>query len=378
MKVLHIITWLGHGGAERQLVNLVMQYPKESAIFSIKAPGEISSQVKAADVPLYSGQGSGLFSFQWLRGLKGALREVQPDVVMGWMYHGNLAASLTRAVGFGGPILWNIRHSVADLSREKKTTRLVIRAGAWLRGSPHRVVYNSSRAAIEHEALGYPVEKRVVLPNGFDLTRFNPNHSTGLQYRAALGIPADALLVGLVGRVHAMKNHLGWLEAFKQVRVRYGNVRCVIAGEGVTEQGGSVAAAVQRLQLDDVVTLLPAISAPERLYPALDLLVMPSLWGEGFPNVVGEAMACGVPALVMDVGDAAHVVGETGFVATGGSPEELAMSALDVLGLGAEALASCGRLARQRMEECYGTEEIGKRYRALLESAISSPYRRSG
>lgn len=369
MKTLHIITWLAHGGAERQLTNLVSMLPEESAIFSIKSPGAIAAEVRASNVPVYSGHAQRSTSPRWVPRLRKVIREVKPDVIMGWMYHGNLAASLAGSLGFKGPILWNVRHSVQELALENRGTRWAIRVGAWSGRTPKLIVYNSTTAAQQHEGLGFAAEKSRVIPNGFKLDRFRPDPSSRLVRRAELGIPEDRPLLGMLGRVHPMKNHLGWLQAFRQVREQYGPVHCVIAGTDVAEPNGPVASAVREAGLKDAVTLLPPTQAPEQFYPALDLLVMPSLWGEGFPNVVGEAMACGVPALVTDVGDSAAVVGDTGFVAADGSPAELTRRTLEVLQLGPEGLASYGQRARKRMQDCYGLESIASRYREILRSA---------
>ena len=158
VRTLHVITGLSQGGAERQLANLVCVYPEESAVFSLKEPGVMAEEVRKAGVPIYTGGVRRSVSPAWIPKLRGAIRELRPDVVMGWMYHGNLAASLTRRLGHRGPIIWNVRHSVHDLGREKLSTRSVIRAGAWCARSPARIIYNSATAAEQHEGFGYPSE----------------------------------------------------------------------------------------------------------------------------------------------------------------------------------------------------------------------------
>jgi glycosyltransferase involved in cell wall biosynthesis len=290
---------------------------------------------------------------------------------MGWMYHGNLAASLTQRLGHRGLVVWNVRHSIHDMRREKASTRLVIRAGVWLARSPARVIYNSVSAAEQHEGFGYPSDKRVVLPNGFDLERFKPDPDAREARRAALGVPLDKFLLGVVGRAHPMKNHLGWLKAFRTLVDEELPVHCVMAGTGVANPEGSVATAVREAGLESNITLLPPTDSPESLYPALDLLVMPSLWGEGFPNVVGEAMGCGVAALVTDVGDAASVVGATGFVSESGAPDVLAREMRSALAQGHEALELLGTAARARMVEFYGPKVMVQRYRSLCVDLIS-------
>ncbi|MDR5894331.1 glycosyltransferase [Halomonas mongoliensis] len=371
IKTLHVINGLGQGGAERQLSNLVSYYPSESAIFSIMTPGIMADEVRCSGVKVYSGESHRAASIGWVSRLRLAIREFQPDVIVGWMYHGNLAASLSRRLGFSGPILWNVRHSLHDLNKEKVSTRWVIRAGSWLSSTPEKIVYNSAAAASQHEAMGFPHEKRIVLPNGFDLERFKPDAEVRKKVREELGIPYDFFLFGVVGRSHPMKNHLGWVEALKKINLSGKKFACVIVGSGVSEPDGALAAAVREAALNDIVTLLPAQTCPEKIYPALDLLVMPSLWGEGFPNVVGEAMACGVPALVTNVGDAAIVVGKTGFVVDSGEPKKLAKSALEIMELDQGLLKSYGCSALERVEHHYGLPAVAQAYGKLIKDAIS-------
>jgi glycosyltransferase involved in cell wall biosynthesis len=369
MRILHVITGLSQGGAERQLANLVSVFPKESAVFSLMAPGVMAEEIRKAGVPVYTGGVRRRTSAVWIPRLCSAFKEVQPDAIMGWMYHGNLAASLSRWFGHRGALLWNVRHSLHDLQMEKLSTRWVIRAGALLGGCPNRVVFNSVTAAEQHELLGYPSHKRVILPNGFDLSRFKPDPDARRAWRDQLKVPEGRFLLGLVGRSHPMKNHLGWLAAYRILVDDGFPVHCVMVGNGIAEPEGPVASSVRRLCLESAVTLLPPTDSPESLYPALDLLVLPSR-GEGFPNVVGEAMASGVPALVTDVGDAATVVGDTGFVASDTTAKGLSRAVLEALQQGSAKLIELGQLAQERMNENYSLESVAHRYRVVFENAL--------
>ena len=330
----------------------------------------MAGEIDAAGVRVHSGHVRGPFSPGWVSALRRAIRAYQPDVVMGWMYHGNLAASLARPLGHRGPIVWNVRHSVHDLVLEKWTTRWVIRAGAWLSRHPARIVYNSTTAAEQHEALGYESGGRVVLPNGFDLQRFKPDGAARARFRADIGIAEDEILIGVIGRAHPMKNHVGWVAAFRQVIDQGYRVRCVMMGTGVDGKDTALDRAIKAACLGKHIVRLPPTLHPERVYPGLDLLAMPSL-GEGFPNVVGEAMACGVPAVVTPVGDAAHVVGGTGFVCDSTDTDDLTNGVAEALSHGREGLAGLGEKARTRMEDRYGVEAVASRYEELLREVVS-------
>ncbi|WP_018144027.1 glycosyltransferase [Thioalkalivibrio sp. AKL6] len=371
MKILHVINGLGQGGAERQLGNLLRAAPDAGAVFALKEPGVMAGTIRAHGIPVYSGGLRSPLSVGWIAALRRTLDAYQPDGVMGWMYHGNLAASLTRRLGHRGPVFWNVRHSVHDLAHEKRGTRWVIRTGAWLSRHPARIVYNSAAAAAQHEALGFASSGRVVLPNGFDLGRFCPEPEAPGGLRAQLGIGAETWLLGMVGRAHPMKNHAGLVAALAQLVQSGVDVHCVMVGTGVSADDNPLALAMREHGMARHVTLLPPTPEPEALYPGLDLLVLPSRWGEGFPNVVGEAMACGVPAVVTDIGDAATVVGETGFVSASPKPPDLADAIRYAVGQGRERLRGLGGKARARMQSHYALDAVSARYQALFQDALA-------
>ena len=141
-------------------------------------------------------------------------RESGPDLIQGWMYHGNLMATIASAASHGRvPVLWNIRQTIYDLGRERRLTAVVIRQGARLSRYPAAIVYNSITSAEQHEAIGYRTDKRVILPNGFDCEMFHPDPEARSSLRKELGLPVDSVLIGLIARYHPMKDHAGFLKA---------------------------------------------------------------------------------------------------------------------------------------------------------------------
>jgi len=377
--ILHVITGLGQGGAERQLGNLV-GYGRGSfrtGVFSIRPPGAMAGPIRNHGAALFTGKASTPLSPSWLLALRETVRAWAPDVVVGWMYHGNLAASFIRVLGYNGPVVWNIRHSVHDLRQEKWGTRNVIRLGARVSGTASRIIYNSATAAGQHERLGYRDQERIVLPNGFDVQRFKPSSSNRMRLRDSIGLRDNDVLLGVVGRSHPMKNHVGWVRAFDKLVGNNDSLHCLMMGAGLDKPGGPVAQAVREAGLSHRFHFHPPTDSPEVIYPAMDLLVLPSSFGEGLSNVVGEAMACGVPAAVTDVGDSPVLVAETGFLIEGAHPEELASGVGSAIRLGQGRLAERGRHARKRVINHYSLEAIGKRYYSVLCEALDA-HRSSG
>jgi glycosyltransferase involved in cell wall biosynthesis len=343
-----------------------------ATVVSLTDEGPIAERIRSAGVRVETiGMRGVLSSGSAALRLRRLLAEIRPRLVQGWMHHGNLAALVG---GYGivppGGILWNIRMTIYDLRLERRATRLAIRAGARLSGRPGRIIYNSELARQQHEAAGYCSSRGVVIPNGFDTTLLRPSAEAGAAVRAELGIAADRLLVGLVGRFHPMKGHADFLSAARHL-LDYGIAAdFVCAGREVTLGNPTLAELVRRHDLDGRVHLLGERQDTPRLFAALDVSCCASTSGEGFPNAVGEAMACGVPCVVTDVGDARLLVGDTGVVVPRGDPRELANGIRGLLNLTQEQREAVGRRGRARIEAEYTLQSIAGRYTALYRSTI--------
>lgn len=363
MRTLHVITGLNQGGAERQLGALVTAGKSDCAVFSLLPPGPMSRPIREAGIPLFSGGAHNSLSPIWIPRLRQVLKRYQPSVVMGWMYHGNLAATLTRLMGHKGPVLWNVRHSLDSIRQERLGTQYTIRAGAPLSGRTTQVVYNSTKAARQHEALGYDPTKTAVIPNGFDTDRFRPSEALRRSLRRALGVGEEDWLLGVVGRDHPMKNHRVWLGALSRITQVRSDVYSMIIGRGIPD---ALDARVSDQGLQHLVFLREATSQPEFVYPAFDLLILPSAWGEGFPNVVGEAMACGVPAVVTPIGDSPMIVEASGFVTADATEESIYESVMFALSRVPPELRQRGMAARNSIMLKYNQSVMANRYESIL------------
>ena len=382
-RVMHVITGLDVGGAEVSLLKLLATLDRsafESAVVTLKGTGTVAEQIMSLEIPVYSAN----IRTQGIRvgNLRQLLRTVsswRPELIQGWMYHGNLAAStLSRLMKGRLPVAWNVRHSIDRLAEEKTRTRWVIRAGALVSRQATRIIYNSHVSAQQHERIGYNRCRTVVIPNGFDPDSFRPSAERRRSLCDELEISKNTIVVGMVARYHPMKDHNNFLEAAKRIQAARSNVVFLMAGRGVSPQNAALKKRIGTSAFGGSVRLLGEVEDVPALMAALDILVSASSCGEGFPNVVGEAMAAGVPCVVTDTGDSAVLVGDHGFVVPPRNETALATAVTTLIDMGSDARMRIGLQARDRIVNNYSLENSAARYTALYNSVLakdSSPVR---
>jgi glycosyltransferase involved in cell wall biosynthesis len=300
------------------------------------------------------------------RRLRRIIGDYRPDLIQGWMYHGNLAATVgARLAGFEGPVLWNVRHSLHDMRHEKPVSRVIIRLNAWLSGRPRAIVFNSLTSIDQHQAIGFAADRCVFVPNGVDCSLNRPQPELRGEVRAELGIAPDVPLIGMIARYHPQKDPVNLLNALAIIKKCLPDIRLIIAGERFDQDARPVLAAIAELGLEGHVQLLGRRSDVPRLLAAIDVVAMPSAWGEGFPNAIGEAAAAGVPSVATDIGDAARVVGDGGRVVPPRDPEALASALTDILSMDPGERRRLGEAARRHVTSHFELDVIARRFAAL-------------
>jgi len=375
--VLHVSSGLGTGGAELMLERLISSSdPRsvESGVLSLGARSEIGDRIAASGVPVWAAHANGWRRFSDIPfSLRSAIADWKPDVIQGWMYHGNVAATLlSRFLGRRIPVVWSIRQSLYDVTKEKPGTRVAIWAGRVLSGTPSCTIYNSREAAESHARLGFSKKRQLVIPNGFDCDRFVPNPSARARIRLGLGIPESDLVIGHVARYHPVKGHELLIEAAAAVAQTISSVTFVLAGADVDGTNEALTAAIRKFGLESRVRLLGLRTDIPDLTASFDIAVVSS-HAESFPNVVAEAMACEVPVVATDVGDCASIIGDTGIVCRMGDASALASAMLSIAALGPRERQALGRKARMRIQTQYGLGQIAKRYWDVYSFTANQP-----
>lgn len=363
LRIAHLITGLGVGGSERMLARLVgsLGSPAQHLVVCLTGRGAVADEIErdgVTVVELGMRAGPSLVAGLW-RAWR-TLRAYRPDVLQTWMYHGDLLGTLLQPFVGRPALVWNLRSADVDLSLYGPGTAAIRRALAVLSGRPDAIVANSIAGIESHRDCGYDARRWEHVPNGVDLARFVPRSASRASLRASLGLEDNAPLVGYVGRNDPAKNLPGLLAAFASARRHRAGARLLILGPGST----SLTSEVARAGLGDAVLLRAACPNPEHVYPALDVFVLASRF-EGFPNVVAEAMACGVPCVTTDAGDCAGIVGETGLVVPRDDDDALATALADALAWTPRERARRGTAARARIAERFALDNIAARYAAL-------------
>jgi glycosyltransferase involved in cell wall biosynthesis len=344
--VLHVISGLGAGGAEAQLVRVsaaLQQGGIPQHVASLAGPGVHGAALAAAGV------GATFFDLRTPAGLLGGLaglvrlaRRLRPRAVQGWMYHGDLAATLAHRVARLGPrvpLYWGLRCSDMDLTRYSAGLRTVVRACVRLSGLPDLVVANARAGLDAHLRLGYRPRAVQVIPNAIDTGRFAPDPGRRAAMRARLGYSDADTVFALVARVDPMKDHAAFLAALRQ----HPRLRGLLVGAG-TEALVLPANATALGRRDDVADILVAA----------DAIVSCSAFGEGFSNALAEGMAAGLPPIATDVGDARVIVGTAGRIVPPRDPAALG-AAMDAFAAEpAAARAAQGAAARARIADAFG------------------------
>lgn len=375
--ILHIITGLERGGAETVLSRMISGLRRyRHVVVSLGTRGPLAASIEQAGGRVEALQlNRPLGAIKATHRLRQLIRETRPDLVQSWLVHANVLSALTRwTLAPTIPLLWNVRQSLDALEKEKWLTRQIISASPLLAHTPAAIVYNSTHAALRHEKIGYPPAKREIIPNGFDTQQFAPCPATRYAVRQEFGIPAKALVIGLVGRFHPVKNHEAFLEAAAQVLDTEPDAHFLLAGEGTEKE--RMLPLIGNSALQERLTGLGARSDIARITCSLDIACNVS-HSEAFPNSIGEAMACGVPCVVTPVGDSPVIVGNTGLITEDTSEVSISSALLRMIGLGPRARADLGSRARQRIERNYSLRSVILRYEELYERLFANPARNS-
>lgn len=367
MKVLHVITGMASGGAETMLLKLLKATSGtiSQEVVSLVSGGELSEDFASLGIPIFSMdmRRAGLPVLA-LGALTSLIRSRGPDIVQTWMYHADLLGGIAARRARIPRVIWGIRNSTLGDGTSLKT-RLTVKACALFSNRiPDQIVSCSHTAARVHKDLGYARDRFVVIPNGFDTERFRPSVKCRQDLRIMMGLPPETRLIGFVARNDPQKDFPTFCAAAAEVLAQTSNTHLLVVGRGYEHVHGETSRAVDSVD-PTRLHFLGHRNDIDRIMPAIDVLALSSAYGEAFPNVLGEAMACGVPCVATDVGDSANIIGDTGIVVTPRSPESLAEGLLSILAMSADAYGDRSYAARDRVLKHYSLAAIADTFISL-------------
>lgn len=377
ITIFHVITGLGMGGAEMMLYKLLScmdQKTFTNEVVSLTEVSVIGRKIQEMGVRVRALRVNGLLSspLAVIR-LAWWMRKARPAIVQTWMYHGNLFGGLAARLAGSVPVIWGIRQSNLDLKSSRRSTIFISKLGARLSPYlPNRIVNCSSVAKDLHVSLGYASRKMTVIPNGFDPAEFRPNQSARTDVRRSLGIPENGVVVGLVGRFHPQKDHKGFIDAAGELSSKLPDVYFLLCGKDINSKNQQLMTWIKEARLDDRCLLLGIRQDMPRLVAAFDIAVSSSSFGEGFSNVIGEAMACGVPCVATDIGDSSFIVGDTGRIVPPKNSQAMAKALEKLIGMDPDKRTMLGNKARSRIEKHFSLSAVTARYENLYLELIHS------
>jgi glycosyltransferase involved in cell wall biosynthesis len=280
-------------------------------------------------------------------------RSLRTQIVHAYLYDASLASRIAGRLAGVPVVLTSTRASLVYLPRlawwiDRITSRWCERIIAVSEGTAAFIVNRE----------GIPADKIKVVPNGVDLQRFRPGDRASA--RAALDLPADAFIIACIGRLHEQKGHRYLLDALASLRREYPFLLCLIAGEGPLRQHLESYAA--HLKLGDACRFLGLVDSIDRLYNAVDAVVLPSLY-EGMPNVVLEAMAMGRPVVATTVEGSVDLVrtGETGLLIPPADASALRVALQQLI----ERPDLCARFGAAALASAVRSHDIDRMIKAL-------------
>jgi len=374
-NIFFLIRSLNVGGTEHQLIELLKGL--DSNHFDITVglfynEGALIEEIKSMPwIHVISLNKTGRwdiieFGFRFIK----LLKALQPDIIYSFLPDANIVGLIAGRLSGVKRIVWGVRASNMDVSRYDWLARISLCLSAFMSRFPDAIIANSVAGKEFHRSIGYYTNRMMVIPNGIDTDRFKPDHLSGLRVREEWGVDDEAITIGLVGRLDPMKDHTTFLRAVKIFDQKECSVRFVCIGDGKEPYKSEIHSLCMTLGLNGSLIWTGARSDMPAVYGALDIVTSTSSYGEGFSNVIGEAMACGVPCVVTDVGDSASIVADTGFVVPIKNPEALANGWMNML----KRLENNDCLYREKIRERivsnYSVELLIKKTSALFLAFI--------
>lgn len=372
MKIMFVTRSISGGGAERQLLTLAGALAGRGVSVGIISfyPPPVGLHVpNGVNLIVADKRGRWNVIGFYLK-LVGILRREKPDIIHPYLPVPNSLVALAAPFCGSARVVFGLRASTLELSHYDWLSALSYSLERLLSRRAALLIANAHSVRTDAIARGYPGNRIVVVHNGIDTDEFDIDLESGAAFRARFGIAPDRFVLGHIGRFDPMKDHTTFLRAFANVAGSIQSAQAIIVGGGSTDFETALRQQAKQFGIADrIVWTGPQVTMRE-VYNSLDVLCISSQFGEGFPNVLGEAMACSIPCITTDVGDAAIVVGGCGEIVPPRDPGRLAIAIRKIAAMPASERHALGTDARQRIIENFSIEHLVNKTRAILTPLV--------
>lgn len=324
IKIIHVITGLGSGGAENMLYKLLKYSDKEKfyhEVISLMDKGVLEEELINEKIKIHV---LNISKKNFLTSLLKAKKICKDfDIVNTWLYHADILGFIISKILLNKQLIWNIRHSNLDKDVNKKMTLNIIKINSLLSKKVDCITYNSHKALETHSSFGYKNKNNIVIPNGFELDKFKYDANKREIIRKELGMDDECKVLITVGRWDIQKDYCTLIKSLNKVKKKFRNFKMIMVGTNLDKNNSELQDLIIKHDLMENMILLGRRNNVNELLSAADCYISSSL-GESFSNSIGEAMACELHCIVTDVGDSKYIVGETGIVVPAKSYLELA------------------------------------------------------
>jgi len=370
-RVLHVITGLAVGGAEMALYRLISSQRDGEfthSVVSLTPAGVVGEWLRDAGIELTTldVRASPISHFFELLSL---MRTSRPDIVQTWLYYADLFGGLAARLGGNRSVIWGIRSSELTAGDSRATIMARHICARLSRRVPHTIVCVAEAARRTHVRVGYDPARMVVVPNGFDLSRLLVTADQKAELRVQCGFGPDDVVVGTLGRFNFSKDQHNFVRAAGLLAQKNKQVRFLMVGRDVDIGNAELMGWIAETGYADRFVLLGERMDVPVCLAVMDIFCLSSR-AEAFPNVVGEAMAVGVPCVVTDVGDAALLVADTGKVVPKEDAVLLSKGLGDVLAMTPDERKQLGKKAQARIQNEFSLNLSQKRFENIYRHVI--------
>ena len=379
MRVLHIISGLGQGGAETALYNLcaIWSRDKSNEHIVISLTDNIFFDFDRLGISCYICPMKRGHNLLWqmlnlprqILNLRRKIKTIQPDIIKAWMYHACFFTYLTASAKL--PQIWGI-HS--EKMRSYNRISFHLSAGLLPRlqkdSRPRKIIFVSNVSMKNHLVQGFAAEKATLIHNGIDTKKFSPSQKMRVNKRMELGIETDNFLIGNFSRFHKMKNHPLLANVFAEILKKHDKARLVLAGTSMDSHNTQLMALFSDPIFQGKTLFLGERQDMIALFNALDCYILTSHIGEAFPIVLLEAAACGVPAIANNVGDVGKLILDKQFFIESGQMQDFVHGIEKIMSWQNEELQQYASKSRQLVQDNFSIETTAEKYMNVFNQAL--------